>query len=60
MLTQLDDDGWKFVVVYANQSNNKIKANYNSYARECLAIVWAVFFVQCYLYDSPFILDLDH
>jgi hypothetical protein len=39
MFTQLDDDNWKFVVAYANQSNNKTKAKYNLYEKECLTIV---------------------
>jgi hypothetical protein len=27
MLTQLDDDGQKFMVAYASQSNNKMEAS---------------------------------
>ncbi len=42
MLTKLDDDGQKFVVAYANRSNNKTKAKYNSYEEECLVVVWGV------------------
>jgi len=55
MLTQLDDDGREFVVAYVNQSNNKTKVRYNSYEGECITIVWAVSYFQCYLYVSPFI-----
>ncbi len=43
MLTQLDDDGAEIMEVYAHQSNNKIKAKYNSYEGECLTIVWAIY-----------------
>ncbi len=39
MLTQLDDDGREFVVVYVNQSNNKMKAKYSLYEGEHIAIV---------------------
>jgi hypothetical protein len=60
MLTQLDDDGWEFMVAYANQSNNKIEAKYNSYEGECLAVVWAISFFRYYLYGSPFILVTNH
>lgn len=60
MLTQLDDDGWEFVLMYANQFNNKTKAKYNSYERECLVVVWAFFSFMCYLYGSPFTLVIDH
>jgi hypothetical protein len=42
VLTQLDDNGQKFVVAYANRSNNKIEAKYNSYKGECLVVVWGV------------------
>jgi uncharacterized membrane protein len=44
MLTQLDDDGRKFVVAYSSQSNNKIEVKYNLYVGECLTIIWAIFF----------------
>jgi hypothetical protein len=43
VLTQFDNDGWEFVVAYANQSNNKTKAKYSSYEGECFVVVWAVF-----------------
>jgi hypothetical protein len=45
MFIQLDDDGQKFVVTYASCFNNKTKAKYNSYERECLAIVSDVIFM---------------
>jgi phage terminase large subunit len=39
VLTQLDDNGQKFVVAYGSRSSNKTKAKYNSDEGECLAIV---------------------
>jgi len=60
MLTQLDDDGQKFVMAYASRSNNKMEIKYSSYERECLAIVWVVSSFQCYLYGSPFTLITNH
>jgi hypothetical protein len=42
MFTQLDDDGRKFVVVYVNQSNNKMKTKYNLYEGDCIVIVWVI------------------
>ncbi len=60
MLTQLDDDGREFVAAYANQFNNKMKAKYNSYEGDCLAIVWAISSFQCYIYGNPFTLIIDH
>jgi hypothetical protein len=38
VLTQFDDDGREFVVVYISQSNNKMKAKYSSSKGECLAV----------------------
>jgi len=60
VLTQLDDDGREFVVVYSSQSNNKIEVKYSLYVGECLTIIWAIFFSQCYVYGNPFILVLNH
>ncbi len=60
MLTQLDDDGRKFVVAYSSQSNNKIEVKYSLYVGECFIIIWAVSFFQCYLYGNPFILVFNH
>ncbi len=59
MLTQLDD-GRKFVVAYANWSNNKMEGKYSSYEGECLIVVWVVSSFQCYFYGSPFILITNH
>jgi hypothetical protein len=42
MFTQLDNDGQKFVVTHVNPYNNKNKDKYNSYEKECFAIVWSV------------------
>jgi hypothetical protein len=56
VFTQFDDDGREFVVAYTNGSNNKMKAKYSSYVRECLAVVWVVSSFRYYLYGSPFIL----
>jgi hypothetical protein len=56
MLTQLDDDGQKFVVAYANRSNNKMEAKYSSYEEECLVVVWVISSFRYYFYGSPFTL----
>jgi hypothetical protein len=47
-------------MVYANQSNNKTETKYNSYERECLAIVLEISSFKCYLYGSPFTFVTDH
>ncbi len=60
MLTQLDDDGWKFMVACASCFNNKTKTKYNSYEGECLTIVWAFSSFRCYLYGSPFTMIINH
>ncbi len=61
MFTQLDDDGQEFMVEYVSWSNNKMEVKYNSYERECLAIVWAIFFhFGAIFMVSPFTLVIDH
>ncbi len=60
MLTQLDDDGQEFLVVYANQSNNKTKAKYNSYEGEYFVVALVISFFRCYLYDNPFTFVTNH
>jgi predicted nuclease of restriction endonuclease-like (RecB) superfamily len=59
MLTQLDN-GQKFVVTYVNLSSNKNKGKYNSYEKECLAIVWSISSFQCYICGSQFTLVNNH
>jgi hypothetical protein len=39
ILTQLDNDGWKFVEVYVNWFNNKKEAKYSSFEGECLVVL---------------------
>jgi hypothetical protein len=39
VLTQMDDDGKKFVIAYASRSNNNAEAQYSSYKGECLAAI---------------------
>ncbi len=60
MLTQLDDDGWEFVVAYASWSNKKNNTKYKSYEGECLAIVWTISSFKCYLYGGPITLVINH
>jgi len=45
MLTQLDNDGWEFVVAYASQSNYNTEAKYSSYEKACLVVDWVVYFL---------------
>jgi hypothetical protein len=43
--TQLNDDGQKFMVAYANRSNNNTKVKYSSYEEGRgggLLVVWAI------------------
>jgi hypothetical protein len=47
-------------MAYANQSNNKTKAKFNSYKKECLVVFWVVFSFWCYFYSSPLTLVMDH
>ena len=42
VLTQMDDDGKEFMIVYASRSNNNTEAQYSSYEGECLAAIWTI------------------
>jgi hypothetical protein len=42
VLTQMDDDGKEFVIVYASRSNNNAEAQYSLYEGEYLAAIWAI------------------
>jgi hypothetical protein len=40
MFTQLDDDGQKFMVAYANRSNNEMEARYTLQQKVSLYTKW--------------------
>jgi len=54
------DDGQEFMVAYANQSNNKTKAKYILYERECFIVIWVILSFWCYIYGNPFTLVTIH
>jgi len=41
ILGQFDEEGKKYLIAYASQSNNKAKSNNSSYEGKCFAIVWS-------------------
>jgi len=57
---QLEEEGKKYVIAYASQSNNKAKNNYSSYEGECLVVIWVVIHFRPYLYGTKFTLYMDH
>ncbi len=59
ILGQLDEEGKKYVIAYASQSN-KAENNYSSYKGECLVIVWAIIHFMPYLYGTKFTLYTNH
>jgi hypothetical protein len=52
VLTQMDDDGKEFVIVYASRSNNNVEAQYSLYEGEYLAAIWAIVHFRYYLVMS--------
>ncbi len=60
ILGQLDEEGKKYVIAYASQSNNKAKNNYSLDKGQCFAIVWAVIHFRPYLYGTKFILYTNY
>jgi hypothetical protein len=60
ILSQLDEEGKEYVIVYASRSNNKVKNNYSSYEGECLVVIWVVIHFMPYFYGTNFTLYTDH
>jgi hypothetical protein len=60
VLTQCDDEGKEFVVVYASHLNNAAESGYNSYEGECLATMWDVAHFMCYLFGTQFTFVTNH
>jgi hypothetical protein len=54
IFSQLDEEGKKYVIVYASRNNNKAETNYSSYEGECLVVVWAVIHFKLYFYATKF------
>jgi hypothetical protein len=55
VLTQME-----FVIAYASRSNNNAEVQYSSYQGECLAFIWAIAHLRCYLYGNEFLLVIGH
>jgi hypothetical protein len=60
VITHLDDERRKFVLAYANHSNNNFEFKYISYENECNIAIWVVAHFRCYFYGNPFTLVIDH
>ncbi|GBC25874.2 retroviral-like aspartic protease 1 [Rhizophagus irregularis DAOM 181602=DAOM 197198] len=59
VLAQKTDDQ-EYVIAYASRTLIPVEKNYAITELECLAIVWAVKYIQHYLYGSKFIIITDH
>jgi uncharacterized membrane protein len=42
VLMQMANEGKKFIIARVCRSNNNAEAQYNSYVREYLAVIWAI------------------
>lgn len=60
ILAQLDDDGKEHPVVFVSRSLTPAETNYTITELECLAIVWCVRKLHCYLDGIKFLLQTDH
>jgi hypothetical protein len=59
VLVQIDSNGKEFVIAYALRRNNRTERNNLSYYGECLAAVWAVFYLWIDLYGRLFVLKTE-
>ncbi|CAG8623740.1 10006_t:CDS:2 [Dentiscutata erythropus] len=60
VLSQLDNEDKKYVVVYTSRSISKAEKNYSVPELECLAVIWAVEHFHQYLGSKLFFLITDH
>ena len=60
ILTQPEDDGMEYPIVYSSQKLNKEERNYSTTERETLGMVFALQNYQHYLLANPFIFYTYH
>ena len=60
VLGQKDDDGLEHPIAYISRSLTPAEVNYTITELECLAIIWCVRKLHCYLDGSKFLLQTDH
>lgn len=58
-LSQQSDDGEQGIC-YISRSLTKSDIKYSATERECLAVIWAVEKLNCYLEGSSFTVVIDH
>jgi hypothetical protein len=60
VLNQLDDEGREYPVAFISRSLDPAEENYTITELECLAIIWCVRKLPCYLDGAKFVLETDH
>ena len=60
ILTQPEDDGMDYPIVYSSRKVNKVEWNYSTIEREALGMVFSLEKYQHYLLANPSIFYIDH
>lgn len=60
VLAQLDDENFPRPVAFASRKLKEVETKYCTSERELLALVWAINYFKCYLFNKKFIVYTDH
>ena len=60
VLAQFDENNFPCPVAFASRKLKEVETRYSATERELLAVVWAVNYFKCYLYNNKFTIFTDH
>ena len=60
VLAQFDKNNFPCPVAFASRKLKDVESRYSATERELLAVVWAINYFKCYLYNNKFTVFTDH
>ena len=60
VLAQFDDNNFPCPVAFASRKLKDAEVRYSATKRELLAVVWAINYFKCYLYNNKVTVFTDH
>lgn len=60
VLAQMDEDGFPSPVAFASKKMKEVETRYSTTERELLALVWAINYFKCYIFNRRFTVFTDH